>query len=216
MDHRSLIIRIAGAGLLASTLVMGSAMAQQEMLEEQKSQETAESGSEAEQKQSSGAADRKAIMQTQRKMQNLQRELGKVQQKALEENPELAEKQEALQDLVISTMQDNGHTPEKDMERMKEIREKMQSGDVEKAEKQKMAQEMRKHQQSLVQARQEAFQDEEVQKKTSEFREELMAAMKETDPEAESLIEEYNKTRQKMQQDMQKMQQQRSQQQGNG
>lgn len=205
MDHHSLITRIAGAAVLAGALVFGPAVAQEE-----KSQSGAESSGGGQQAQ--GAPERKQLMQMRQKLQSLQRELGQLQQQALKENPELKKQQQDLQDLVVSTMQDNGHTPEKDMARMREIQGKLQSKDVKQGQKQQLVQEMRKRQRALAQGRQEAFKDKEVQKKSTEFRDNLLAAMKEVDPEAQSLLKEYQETRQKMQK---KMMQMRSQQQGN-
>lgn len=203
-----MIVRIAVAGLFAGAMVTGSAFAQEEK---------AKGGGEPaakDQAQQESAPSREELMQTQRKLRNLQRELGKLRQQALEDNPELAEERKNLQDMLVSTMQDNGHSPKKDQARMKEIQGKLQSGEVEQAEKQKLVQEMRQHQRSLMQAQREAFQNKEVQQKAKQFEENLVSAMKDADPEAESLIKEYNQTQQQMQQQMMKMR--AAQQQGNG
>lgn len=202
-----MIARIAVAGLFAGAMLTGSAFAQEE-----KGQSAGEPAAKGQAQQDSGPS-RKELMQTQRKLQNLQRELGQLRQKALDENPELAEEREDLRDMLVSTMQDNGHSPEKDQARMKEIQSKLQSGDVKQGEKQKLVQEMRQRQRGLMQAQREAFQNEEIQEKAKQFEENLVAAMKEADPEAESLIKEYNQTQQQMQQQMRKMR--AAQQQGN-
>ncbi|MBA1145590.1 hypothetical protein H0Z60_00820 [Ectothiorhodospiraceae bacterium WFHF3C12] len=200
MDHRSLILRMATAGLVAGAMFAGTAIAQADK------QSGGDAPAAESQAQQNSGPSRQELMQTQRKLQNLQKELGQLRQQALEENPELAEERENLRDLLISTMQDNGHSPEKDQARMKEIQSKLQSGDVEQGEKQQLVQEMRKHQRSLVQGQREAFQSKEVQEKAKQFEENLVAAMKETDPEAESLIQEFNQTQQQMQQQMRQMQ----------
>lgn len=213
MDHRSVIFRVAGLGLLVGVLGMAPALAQQKSAEGAKAPEA-----QTQNQGPSAGQGRQALAQTQRKLQNLQRELGKLQQKALKDNPDLAKQRQALQDLVVSTMKDKGHTPEKDMQRMQEIRSKLQSKDVEKGQKQKLVQEMRDHQRSLIQARRDAFQDKKVQQKSSEFRDNLIAAMKKSDPDAESLIKEYNQTRQQLQQQVRQLrsQQQQSQPMGKG
>jgi len=209
MDHRSKIFHIAGMGLLVGALSITPALAQQKGAEAQK-------GPQTEQQAPSAANGRQALAQTQRKLQNLQRELGKLQQKTLKKHPELAKQRKDLQDLVVSTMKDKGHTPEKDMQRMQEIRKKLQSKDAEKGEKQKLVKEMRDHQRSLIQARRDAFQDKKVQQKSGEFRDNLIAAMKDTDPDAESLIKEYNQTRQQLQQQVRQMRSQQKQMQKQG
>lgn len=199
MDHQSWIARIAAAGLFAGLMLAGSAFAQSGQ-----AQQGGEAGGKAQAEQQETPT-REDLMQTQRKLQSLQKEIGQLRQTALEENPELAAQRDELRDLIISTMQDNGHSPEEDQARMREIQGKLQSGEVEQAEKQQLVQEMRQKQQSLMRGQRQAFQNEEVQAKAKQFEQDLVAAMKELDPEAEALIQELNQTQQRMRQQMMQM-----------
>jgi chromosome segregation ATPase len=123
----------------------------------------------------------------------IQSKLTQIEQAALEANPELKEKREELKSMVQENMEEEGHTPEEDVARLKEIQKKAQSGDIDKKERKELSQEFQETRQSLAGARPQAMQDEEIQKAQEELNNATLEAMKEEDPQTEELI---NKMRQ--------------------
>lgn len=126
----------------------------------------------------------------QQQAMQIQQKLVQIQKATVEANPELAEQQQELQALIQEKMKANGHTPEKDMSRLKKIREQAQAEDMDKKERQSLAQEFQQTRQKLGNARREAMQDEEVQEKTEALQQDMIAAMKEQNPETEKLLKQ--------------------------
>jgi len=148
--------------------------------------------------QPGGTAQREGIQQMQqarRELQKTNQELAAIREKTLENNPELAKRRDELSALVQETMSEQGHDPDAQIERLEELRKKMQSGDVEASERREILQEAQSQQQQLQQAQQAALQDEEVQQAREAFGEDLIAAMKEEDPRTEELIQKLDKQR---------------------
>lgn len=130
----------------------------------------------------------------------IQNKLTQIEQAALEANPELKEKRKELESMVQENMEEEGHNPEKDVERLKEIQKKAQSGDMDEEERKALSKEFQEKRQSLAGAQQKAMQDEEIQKAQEELNEQTLEAMKEEDPETEELISKMRQLSAQMQQ----------------
>jgi len=215
MTIASIIGRVGASAALVLGLSAGSIAVAQEKndkgSEAQSQQEKADNGGGARQQQAPGRS--QEMVELQQRVQKLQKEVQELQQKALDNNPELKQQRDDLQALVESKMQAEGVDAEAEQERMKEIRGKMQGGDVSKQQQQELAKEYREKRSTIMKARQSAMQDEEVQKAQKQLREDLQAAMKEQDPEADQLIADY---RVAMKELRQKARQSRAQQGGAG
>lgn len=123
-------------------------------------------------------------------LQQVQRQLMSIRQQALQEKPELQEEQQALQETIVAAMRDVDPEADQKTERMNEIQSEMQAaqqdGDQETA--QELLMEMQQIQQQLQQIQSQAMQKPEVQEAYTAFRDELYAAMREVDPQAEELM----------------------------
>jgi chromosome segregation ATPase len=129
--------------------------------------------------------------QEQMRLQQIQQRLGQIQQAALEAHPELQEQNADLEELVVETMQEAGYQPEAKMDTLQALRERIQSPDLSQAEQQQMMMTAQEAQQHLQEAQQVAMQDSQVVAAQEAFRDDLIAAMNEQDPETEDLIAEF-------------------------
>lgn len=138
---------------------------------------------------------RQELRAAHKRVQKLRQEIGQIQQTALKNNPELQKKKKEMRSLILDTMKEDGYTPEADLSRMRELRSKMSKGgkDLPKGERKKLLQEFRKKSQRLMEAQQKALKKEKVQKARDNFRDDLLAAMKEEDPKTEELLKDLKK-----------------------
>ena len=135
----------------------------------------------------------------QQRMRAIAAKLQKAEEAALADNPDLADRRDAYQALLRDTMIEKGADPESSMKRLEEIRTEAQSGNVPAGEREALAKEFQQTRQSLVAARQAAMQDEEVAAARKAFREDLLTAMNEQNPDTPALIRELQRIRQAMQ-----------------
>lgn len=126
--------------------------------------------------------------------------LRQIQQETIQANPELAERHEAYQAMLNETMVENGHSPKDTRAELKQIRNKVSSGDVEPSERQELRSEFRSKRQELQQARQSAMNNPEVREAGESLRTATIAAMKDHDPQTTQLISRMQDIRQQMQQ----------------
>jgi hypothetical protein len=122
--------------------------------------------------------------------QALQQELMQIQNATLEANPALVDQQEQLGALVRETMRENGHTPEADLEKMSEIRDTLEAGNVGEAERETLVTEFQELRAEFVGARQQAAADPQVQQEQQAFQEALLTAMREQDPRTDQLVQQ--------------------------
>lgn len=147
-----------------------------------------------------GSQQQKELQDAQKKVRDLSQQIGDIQKKAMEANPELQKQREDLRSLLKEKMEAKGHTPDQNIDRMKEIRKQLsESKDLPKSERQKLMQEFQNTARTFRQAQKEAMQDPEVQKARQAFQDDLMAAMKKEDPKVEQLIQDLRQARQEFQ-----------------
>jgi len=130
--------------------------------------------------------------------QAIQQRLQSIQQKALEENPELQQMQKDYEASVEKAMKEKGANPDEDIERLREIQSKAADQELSDEERQALVGEFQKIRQKLMQAEQQAMQSAEVASKREELQEAVVDAMVEEDPETEKLLEKQEKLRQEM------------------
>lgn len=133
--------------------------------------------------------------------QQLQQRLAGIQQAAIEKNPELAERQQQLSDLVESTMVELDADIEKKADRLGELQQEAQaasqSGD--QAALQKLMQEGGEIQQQLQLVQQQALESPAVQEQVEAYQSELLSEMKDVDAETETLIEQLTELAERLQ-----------------
>jgi predicted RNA binding protein with dsRBD fold (UPF0201 family) len=147
----------------------------------------------------------------QARMQEIQQTLVSAQEAAFDAHPELVERRDALEDLVVETMEDHGYDPEARMATLDSLRGKIQDPSLSQQARQQMMQTAQQAQQALQEGQQAAMQDSTVVEAQEDFRADLMDAMREQEPEVEQLIAEFEQLQQRARQQM--MQQQMQQQQ---
>jgi len=135
-----------------------------------------------------------AAQQAQQKVMELGQKLNQIEQKAIDANPELKEQREDFQDLLMDTMKEQGAEPQKRIDRLEEIQPQL--SEAQGDERRELMQEFRQEQQSLMQAQRKAMEQEEVKQARQELQEDTFNAMKEEDPETESIIEELRSAQQ--------------------
>jgi len=124
------------------------------------------------------------------RMQEIGKELQSVQKETLADNPELQERQKELENLVQDTMDQNMAEQGVSMEELKSMQSKMQSQDLNATTEEELKREWQTKVQAYQKARQETMQNQEVQEKRKAFREDMIEAMNEKEPQTESMLDE--------------------------
>ena len=157
------------------------------------------------------------VQQKQAELQQLNQQLAQIQQATIEANPELADQRDELLANVDEKMVEAGHDPEASRDKIEDLSEQLQSGDLSSDENQSVSQELRQEQSSMQRAQSQAMQDEAIQAEMQSLNEDLVAAMREQNPQTDELIAQLQSAQQEYQALMQRaMQQQGGPQQGGG
>jgi len=157
------------------------------------------------------------VQQKQAEIQQLNQQLAQIQQATIEANPELADQRDELLANVDEKMAEAGHDPEASRDKIEDLNEQLQGGDLSADESQSVSQELRQEQSSLQQAQSQAMQDEAIRTEMQSLNENLVAAMREQNPQTDELIAQLQSAQQEYQALMQRaMQQQGGPQQGGG
>ncbi|MFO7652391.1 MAG: hypothetical protein R6X25_01060 [Candidatus Krumholzibacteriia bacterium] len=131
--------------------------------------------------------------QKQMRLQQIQQQLAAAQQEALAANPELLAQSEALEELVVKKMVENGYDPEGSVETLESVQEDLQKEDLSDAERQKILVDAQAAQQHLQEAQSVVLQDSQFVALQESFREDLMDAMREQEPTTDELIAEFER-----------------------
>lgn len=114
-----------------------------------------------------------------------------LQDRAMQENPELQERQEELGEMVREAVVEINPEAQAQMERLEalegEFMTAQQRGDGEAV--QALIQEAQQLQSAIESAQAQAFEKDEIREAVDTFQADLMVAMTELDPEAESMLE---------------------------
>ena len=134
----------------------------------------------------------------QARMMEIQQTVAAAQEQAFEAHPELQAQRDELQDLVVEVMEENGFDPDSSMAMLDSLRIAAQDPETSAADRQQMMMAAQQAQQSLQQGQQVAMQDSTVIAAQEEFREDLMVAMREHEPELDALLEEFDQLQMQM------------------
>lgn len=134
----------------------------------------------------------------QQELRTLQRQIGEIRTSAMENNPELQERQSSLQDEVMTRMRDEGVDPEEDIRELQDMATELRSGELSESEQQELAGEYQETRQTLLEARRTVLEDEEIQSAQEEFREDLITAMEAENPDVRELIEDFENVREEL------------------
>ncbi len=123
-------------------------------------------------------------------MEQLQQRLTQIQDRALEENEALRERQEELEALMRQVAREAGYDPDDYHETMEGIREQMRDPETTADERAALFEKGQEAEEKLQRGRQAAHQSDEVREARAEFREELLDAMAEVDSQVPQLLED--------------------------
>ena len=128
--------------------------------------------------------------QAQTRMRELQQKLQVIQQEAVKADSDLQKERQDLQNMLVDTMKKQGFDPMKSMNRMQQLRQKMQGKDLSTKDKRELATKYRAEQQQFVAARKKAFGDKKVDKARESYKNKLLAAMKKVEPKTDDMLKE--------------------------
>lgn len=186
--------RTTAIGILATAMLFSAPL----LAQEQEPTEPAEGAAQA-QPDNGGA-----LVDARLRMEELQTQLNTIRDEAVEENPELAERQNQLSERIMARMNEEGVEPDADMDRLREIAEELRGGELDQTEQAELAQEYRQTRQQLMEARQKVLSEEDIRRETTQLRDDLVDAMQDRDPETESLMNELQQAQQDLRQEMQR------------
>lgn len=172
---------LAAAAMVLTALVSGSVQAQEQSAPGQPSELLQQ------------------VQQKQAEIQQLNEQLSAIQQNTIEANPGLADKRDAFMAKVDEKMAESGHDPEASRQKMDELRGQIEGGELSQDEAQQVAQELRTEQSAMQQAQGQAMQDPEVQADIQSLNQELVAAMREQNPQTDELISQLQSAQQEYQ-----------------
>ena len=132
-------------------------------------------------------------------LQSLQASLASIREEAVNENPSLGERQQSLEDRMMSRMRDEGVNPREDVKRLQDIARRLRSGEVAEEERPALMEEYQSTRQSLLQARRTAMQDSGIQQDQSQLQDDIVSAMTEIDDEVPDMIERFQNLRSEVQ-----------------
>jgi len=142
-------------------------------------------------------------------LEALNQQLTELRDKAIESNPELAAQRDALQSSLETGMNDAGYDMAEGRARIEELQGQMQSGELSAEEQQEKGQALRSEVADMREAQGEAMENAEFKKRRQALNENMIAAMKEVDPQAEALIQDLQVAQREYQQLAQQAMQQR-------
>lgn len=141
-----------------------------------------------------------SMKELQTQARDLAKKLGQIREEAVQSDDALKARHEDFRKQLTAAMKEKGYTPEKDYQRMVEIRKEIQSADLDKEQRMELVKEFQKKQVELQQAQREAMQDEDLKEKRESLSQATVAAMKDRNPETENLMAEFDQVRQQLQQ----------------
>lgn len=149
-----------------------------------------------------GGADQQEAQQLMQEYRQKASRLQQIHENTIEANPELAAQQEEFEKKVRQAVEDEGYNVEQGQERVQELAQKMQSGDLEQSERQAVMQDFQAERQEMTQARNEVMQQPEIQSAGQELQEDTLAAMKEQNSETQTLLDDMDSLRSELQSKM--------------
>ena len=132
-------------------------------------------------------------------LQSLQQSLASIREEAINENPNLADRQQSLEDRMMSRMRDEGVNPREDVKRLQDIASELRGGEVAEEERTAMMEEYQSTRQELLQARRTAMQDSGIQEDQMQLQEDIVSAMSDIDGSVPQMIDRFETLRSNVQ-----------------
>jgi len=138
------------------------------------------------------------LQATQQALQSLQQSLSTIREQTMEANPELKQREESLQDQMMSRMRDEGVLPRKRIRRLQDMAQQMRSGEVPENEQAAMMESYQSLRQELLDARRVAMQDERIKTAQLQLQDDMVSAMTEQNAEVPSMIDRFEAMREEL------------------
>lgn len=132
----------------------------------------------------------------------LQKRIAQIQRDALQAHPELGKQEQDLRDLVLAKMSSDGKNAKADMDEIIKIEEKLRNTETPAAERETLLGEYQEKAVAFRNAQNEAMKNPEVQAAQKKLMNDVMTAMKEKDPQAEQLMQQWQQKQQQLSQMM--------------
>ncbi len=146
------------------------------------------------QQQTEAGKKRQEIMEKmtsiQERAREVQQDLQKIDKKAREANPDIQKLEDKLMDTYRKKLDEYGYPSEKEMEKLQEMQKRLQGGDVDEAERQKLTQQFNEEVAKIQEARQKAQSDSQVIDAQKSLEKVRTKAMSKIDPKTEKLQSE--------------------------
>lgn len=126
------------------------------------------------------------------------RKLQQIKQKTVQSNPELKAQYKQFQAKMEAAMAAAGYDTENNRQRLKEIGQKLKSGNVSKSKRQELIQELRSMQQKMLKARKAVLQKPDIQAARRELHQKTLAAMREQSEKTDELLNHMKQLRNKL------------------
>jgi DNA repair exonuclease SbcCD ATPase subunit len=139
------------------------------------------------------------LEQAQVRLQEVYEQLMAIEQDTMANRPDLQQEQQELERLAIATMEEMGHNPKQNVERLEEIRDELQEGPADTEQLQTLLQDFEEQRMQLAAAQQEALQNQELREAHIEFQGKVLEAQRERHPQTDALIEELLQLQQQLQ-----------------
>ena len=120
-------------------------------------------------------------------LRTLQARLSAAREEAIQVNPNLQKRQEALQDEVMSRMRDEGVFPRRQIREIQDMARKLSDDGLTEEARQTLLAEYQVARDALLAARRVALEDKRIIASQRAFSDELMNAMVAVDPQAEAM-----------------------------
>ena len=149
-----------------------------------------------------GGADQQEAQQLMQQYRQKASRLQQIHKETIEANPELATQQEEFEKKVRQAVEDEGYDVEQGQQRVQELAQKMQSGDLDQSERKAVMQDFQAERQEMTQARNKVMQKPEIQSAGQQLQEDTLAAMKKQNSNTQDLLDEMDSLRSELQSKM--------------
>lgn len=131
-----------------------------------------------------------AFMQKRAELTKLQEQLAQIQQKTVDKRPALKKQQHDFRQLMLDKMKAKGHTPEKDIDHLKQLEAQLHDKSVTADKRKDLLVDLRETSERLHQEQMEIMQDKDVQASRQSLVNAILKAMHEEDPRTDDLIKQ--------------------------
>src|SRR5690606_1999865 len=140
------------------------------------------------------------MLQLEMELVQLHQRLEEIQQSALANNPALKEEAGQLGELMVSVMEEEGFSPQQNIERIHQIQVQLQQPGLEPEDRIRLMEEAQAEYLVLEQAQAAAVEREEVQAAHQRFQENVVSAMQQEEPETDEISAEFTRKQQEYEQ----------------